>query len=426
MAVFEYAAVDHAGKTVRGHMVGESLDLVARRLADSGLTVTQLGLAPSMADPLEVPVERSGLNEAPRTVAPGVAFGSTIDAPPTEQRHRFETDVIGPLVGGVSLSKLQFFFRQFGTMANAGIELRHALDTLGNQSQGKLRAVLHETRDHVAAGRPMSVGLQRYPEVFSPLMMSLVRAGEEGGMLGDMCLRLADYIQRDIELRNMIRRETFYPKLVFGASVCIFLGANLVINWLAPGAKGLNSPLALWIFVAIMALGVLIFRKFLLRQPGVKFAWDQFVISVPYVGPMNHGFAMSKFGRAFGALYDAGLPLARCLQLGADSCGNEALRSRIYPVSHRLDEGAGIAQTFAQAGVFSPIVMDMVNTGEMTGNMHEMLMKASEYYEDEGQTRARQAASIYGVAMLLLVGVYVAYLVISFYMGFAADRVADI
>lgn len=416
MPVFEYHAVDPGGKTVRGTIVGDSLDLVASRLAEQGLQVSQLGMAQSSGDPL------AGYQpgEPPRSAIPATKV------PPTEPRGRLETDLLGPLVGGVSLSKLQFMFRQLGTMLNAGIEIRQALETLGAQSTSKLRDVLFELRDHTAAGRPMSVGMQRYPEVFSPLMMAMVRAGEQGGMQGDMALRLADYIQRDIELRNLIRRETFYPKLVFCASVLIIVATNLIISMVAPGKSGINTEFLIWFVVAGLVTAGFFFRKYALKNSAVKYTWDSILLGVPYIGTMVHGFAMAMFGRAFGALYEAGVPTRDALQLGADSCANEAVRARIYPIVHRLGEGDGIYQTFAQSGAFTPIVLDMVKTGEMTGNMHDMLIKVSEYYEDEGTTKARQAAGLYGVGMLLVVGIYVAYIVIKFYTGYASGAMSNL
>ncbi|MBL8067526.1 MAG: type II secretion system F family protein [Armatimonadetes bacterium] len=416
MPVFEYQATDAVGKQVRGTIIGDSLDLVAGRLAEQGLKVSQLGMAQSAGDPLAgfAPAE------SPRGAIPETRI------PPTDPRSRLETDLLGPLVGGVALSKLQFMFRQLGTMLNAGIEIRQALETLGAQSQGKLREVLFELRDHTAAGRPMSVGMQRYPEVFSPLMMAMVRAGEQGGMQGDMALRLADYIQRDIELRNLIRRETFYPKLVFGASILIILATNLIINMVAPGKSGITAESLIWFVVAGLVAAGFFFRKYALKNPAVKYSWDAFLLGVPYIGTMVHGFAMAMFGRAFGALYEAGVPTREALLLGADSCANEAVRARVYPIVHRLGEGQGIYETFAESGAFTPIVLDMVKTGEMTGNMHDMLIKVSEYYEDEGTTKARQAASLYGVGMLIVVGIYVAYIVIKFYTGYASGAMSNL
>lgn len=420
MPVFEYKGLNAEGKSVTGHMVGDSLDVVARRLADQGMKVDQLGLARDDFDAVhETRSEATrGIDEVKKQV-----FG---DAPPLDPRHRLQTDYIGPLVGGVALKDLSFFFRQLGTMLNAGIEPRHALETLAGQAHGPLRTALMETRDHVAAGRPMSAGFQRYPEIFSPMMMGMVRAGEDGGFLSDQCTRLSEYIQRDVELRNLVRRETFYPKLVFFASIFIISATNVIINALKPGAKGLDAPTVIWAVVLGLALGLIFFGRVLLKNPAIKRPFDEIVLGIPYIGTMMHGFAMAMFGRAFGALYSAGMPLSRSMQLAADSCSNEAVRAKIYPVINRLDEGAGIHQTFVQAGIFSAVVLDMVKAGEMTGNMNEMLIKVAEYYEDEGQTKARQAAAILGVVMLLAVAVYVGYIVISFYTGFANDRVSGL
>ncbi|QYK53036.1 MAG: type II secretion system F family protein [Fimbriimonadaceae bacterium] len=420
MPVFEYRGMNADGKAVTGHMVGDSLDVVARRLADQGMKVEQLGLARDEFDTVqETRTEATrGIDEVKRQLVG--------DGPPLDPRHRLQTDFIGPLVGGVPLKDLSFFFRQLGTMLNAGIEPRHALETLANQSHGALKHVLFETRDHVGAGRPMSAGFQRYPEIFSPMMMGMIRAGEDGGFLADQCIRLAEYIQRDVELRNVVRRETFYPKLVFFASIFIISAANVIINIVKPGAKGLDAPTLIWAVVLGLAVGLMFFGRVLLKNPAVKRPFDEIVLGIPYIGNMMHGFSMAMFGRAFGALYSAGMPLGRAMQLGADSCGNEAVRAKIYPVIHRLDEGAGVYETFVQARIFSPVVLDMVKAGEMTGNLNEMLVKVSEYYEDEGQTKARQAAGVLGVIALLVVAIYVGYVVINFYVGFANDRVSGL
>lgn len=415
MPVFEYRGMNAEGKAVTGHMVGDSLDVVARRLADQGMKVDQLGLARDEFD-----VVQESRTEATRGIDE-VKKQLMGEGPPIDPRHRLQTDFIGPLVGGVALKDLSFFFRQLGTMLNAGIEPRHALETLAGQANGALRSALMETRDHVAAGRPMSAGFQRYPEIFSPMMMGMIRAGEDGGFLSDQCTRLAEYIQRDVELRNVVRRETMYPKIVFLASILVICVANFIISSMKPGAKGLDTPTFLWMVVFAIAFGMMFFGRVMLKNPATKRSFDEFVLRLPYIGNMVHGFAMAMFGRAFGALSAAGIPLGRAMKLGADSCSNEAVRARIYPVIGRLDEGAGVHQTFVEAGIFSHIVLDMVKAGEMTGNMNEMMVKVAEYYEDEGQTKAKQAAAILGIVMFLAVAAYIGMYVINFYSSYGSQ-----
>lgn len=407
MPIYQYEATDSQGQTVKGTANGESMDAVAKLLSDRGLSLKGLSIAEGVVPP--VPPKQT--IEQPAWVPPS-----------TEPRTRFETEVAGPLVGEVPLTRLHFFFRQLATMLHAGINPAQALETLSKQSGSpKLSRILLETKDHVIAGRPMSAAFQRYPEVFTPLMMAMIRAGEEGGFLESQCLQLSDYIQREIELRNMIRRETLWPKITVTASIFIILAANGVMSLVAPGGQRLESPLttiATWMILGPLIIGGFLFVKVGLKNPAIKYKFDEFNLKIPGIGGMIHGFAMAKFGRAFGALYKGGVPMQKAVLLAADACGNEALRARMYPAAQRLQEGEGITDTFAQTGAFSPIVLDMARTGETTGNMDQMLNKVAEYYEEEGAMKAQISAKIIGVVCLLLVAIYVAFVVIKFYMAY--------
>lgn len=417
MPVFEFQAVDGNGEVQKGMMHGSSLDAVASQLAAKGWEVRSLGMATGSGDGALEGLGRPA--EAPRPA--GVNSGP-VGAPPTEARSRMSTDVIGPLVGSVPLTSLHMFFRQLHSMLHAGINPAQAMETLANQQRHPIfRKILFETRDHVIAGRPLSVGFQRYPEVFSPLIMSMVRVGEESGSLSDQCRLIADYLQRDIELRNLIRRETAYPKLVFVFAVIIVLSANAFISSLSATAQKLPVPMGPWIsVVAVVVVGWIVIRL-AKRQPAVMHVFDTFIGILPFVGSTFHGFAMAKFGRAFGALHSAGVPVARAAQLAADASGNEAVRSKIYPAAGRLTEGEGITDVFASTGAFSPVVLDMLRAGEMTGNVEEMLTKVSEYYEDEGTTRARQMAMTWGIIVFLAVAVFlVVFIILPFYMQYGA------
>lgn len=433
MPVFEYLAVDGERGEQKGLIHGVDLEAARSALVSRGWDVQRIAAAVSVGDPLAenygVVGAGASLGERGRGegLIGGQAGGRVEEGPPLEARSRWETDLAGPLVGGVALRDLHFFFKQLSAMLGAGINPVQALDTLSSQSTSrKLQKVLREAREHVRVGRPMSAGFQRYPEVFSPIMMGMVRSGEEGGFLVEQCSRLSDYIQRDIELRNLIRRETFYPKAVVVASVFIILGANWIISYVSRStgnaAMMLPAPTMFWTFLLLAAIGIFLWGRLALRQAGIKRAWDWFCVSLPWVGKMVHGFAMARFGRAFGALVESGMPLGRAFTLSADVCGNEHVRAQIYPAAWRLDSGEGVHKVFRETRAFSPIVLDMVQAGEMTGNMHEMLTKVSEYYEDEGQTKARQSATIIGVVALLMVGAYVLYVLVTFYTGYAGSR----
>ncbi len=242
----------------------------------------------------------------------------------------------------------------------------------------------------------------------------------------ERCLAdLASYLEAEIALRRMISRETAYPKVVVAASVLIVLGANAIIGAVAGSASPfrLHNPLAeaaTWMVLGPALVALFLFLRLGLQNPRVKLVWDLVLSVLPGFAGTVRGFATAKFGRALGALYRGGVPLHRAMLLAADACGNEYVRSRIYPAAQRLQEGGMVSDVLIEAGVFSPIVLDMVRTGESTGNMDQMLLKLSEYYEDEASTMAKRNAVLLVVLAFLLVAAFIGYLVFSFYSGYAS------
>ncbi|MBV6457078.1 MAG: Type II secretion system protein F [Fimbriimonadaceae bacterium] len=407
MPIFEYQAKDAEGKHVRGTIHGGSIDVALQTLATKGLQVESLGA-------IEQGLERT------------TEGGS---APPniTSGRPVLQANIAAPLFERVPLPQLGFFFRQAAALLGAGVAPSQAFETLARQMKGrKLSSVISELRQHSIEGRPMSFGMQRYPEVFSPLMIALVRAGEEGGFLVDTLKTTSEYVEREIELRNSIKRQTFYPKLVLFASIVIFGGANFVIQSATGVAGSLPNPLlqpaAMLIWIPLV-IAVVLYLRIGLQNQRLKFDFDKLITKIPGIGGVVHGLSMAKFGRAFGALYKGGVPIPRALELGADACGNEFVRASIYPAGEALKAGAGITESFRATGAFSDIVLDMCSAGEMSGNLDEMLIKVSEYYEDECKTRSDQMAMLFGVVCLLAVGVYVGWLLIQAYGGYASSRV---
>ncbi|MBX3118297.1 MAG: type II secretion system F family protein [Fimbriimonadaceae bacterium] len=423
MPVFEYQAIDKEGKAIRGTLFSGSVSQASEQLLSRGLTVQHLGVPAGYDDPLGgqptgsegyVPYENAGPTQAPPQE--GSAY---TNAPPTEPRSNVQTNIVGPLFNTVPLTQLQMFFRQLATMLKAGVGLAAALDTLAGQTvDPRLVHVIREMKGHAEAGRPMSAGMQRYPEIFSPMMVSLIRVGEEMGGLEEQCARTSEYIEREVELRNLLKRVTLYPKIVVVVSILVIGAANTIIK-MAGKEGGISSPLttlSTWFVIGPLLIGAWLFVKFGLRNPATKQSWDAMLLRIPALGPTLHGLCMAKFGRAFGAMYSSGVPLPKAVKLGADSCGNEHIRARIYPVANQLQEGAGITETFVKTGVFSPIVLDMARTGEQTGNIDFMLNKMAEFYEEEGRTKSMQFGVIFGVVCLICVAIYVGIVVIKFYI----------
>jgi type II secretory pathway component PulF len=394
MPLYAYSAQTPTGSFERGVLESPSLDAATELLKGRGLLVTELqerGDAPP--PPGEIPA-----------------------LPP---RGVLQTDWLGRVVDPVPLRALQFFFRQLSVMLDAGIGPSDALGSLAKGTRdSKLASVAREAQDATARGATLSSALMRYPEVFSPLMLSIVRVGEEGGTLPEQCKHISEYIERDAQLRDTIKRETASPKLTVVASVGIILLTNFLVTSISAQAQTLPVPVMAWAFVLVVGVGAFLFARLLLPRPDVRLAFDRFVRRIPGLGPMVHGFAMAKFGRAFGALYRSGVPFSQALRHGAEASGNSAVREAVLPAVSRLERGESVTDALASTGAFTPLVLDMARTGETTGEMDQMLGKVADYYEEEGETQAKIAAKVVGVVCFLAVAVYVAFILISFYSGY--------
>lgn len=427
MPTFEYQAQNTDGITVSGVVFGISLDQALKDLSAQGLEIKNIGIAVNPNDPLaDDGMDRTqrfaGKAKTTPPPSPGNPNAANLNAgPETGERSYIETSVVGPLVGKVSLNQHMFFFRQLSTMLDAGVPYVQSLDTLATQARDpRMKAIITEFRGHVEAGRPMSAGMQRYPEVFSPVMVSVLRAGEEGGFLAPALKTLADYTEREIALKNLYKRVTLYPKLEIGASIVIIIVANYFIESLN-GTMRLWSPLttpATWVVLAPLLAFWFLFSRIGLANPRVKYNWDAVIANFPVVGPITRELAMARFGRALGALHRGGVPINRSIQLASDACGNEWLRSMMQPASKKLETGAGITSTLSATGAFSPIVLNMVDTGEQTGNVDKMVDKMADFYEDESEAKSIQLAKVVGVVVTLLVCIYIAVVVINFYTGY--------
>lgn len=423
MPVFEYKAVDQNGKSVTGTVFSSSLSSAATELSQRGLNVQHMAVASSVNDP--IPQGFTPRRETPRTVEAPLEHLAPAVPPPTAARSAIVSEVISPLLYKVPLSQLLFFFRQLATMIGAGVPIVSSLETLSRQTRDpKLRPVVIELLGHVQAGRELSVGMQRYPDVFTPLMLSLVRTGERSGLLDKALLQMADYVEQEIVLRNVIRKATLYPKIVLFTSMFVILGANYIIHEMTGKPGTLTSPLtepATWVFLLPMLAFLFLFFRVGVANKALKEGYDRILLMIPAIGGTVHQMAMAKFSRAFSTLYKGGVSMGEAVKLSADACGSSYLRTRIYPAARWLEEGMGITETLRRTGAFTPQVLDMTQTGETTGRIDDMLEKVADYYEDDSTQRAHQLAMILGVVCFLCVAIYVGYLVISFYSGHAAS-----
>ena len=407
MPDYAYTARDRTGRAVEGTIVADNSALAAGKLKEMGLALERVRA-------VEYRRPRQNL---------GQIF--------------FETFVY-PVSSGVPLKELIVFYRQFATMINAGIPLYQSLATLEGQAKNrKLRQILSECQRQVERGGKLSEVLEAHPWVFSELQIEMIKAAEHGGMLDRMLLKIADYLEQEMELRRLISRVTLYPKIVVFTALLI-LGKGFFLDLMPAIAKlivgsffGMGSY-GLWeylndtvFFIAAIALvifGIVAFCRIVLFQSdAARETYERFKMSIPAIGPAVRGLALAKFGRAFGAMYSAGLPLNAAVRVAGRASGNAIIARATARIIDSVERGGSISQAFRETGVFPKLVTDMLHTGEQTGNMDAMMEKAAEYLENEASARAHLNAHIFATVVYLIVAILVAFAVVSFYAGGGAS-----
>lgn len=343
---------------------------------------------------------------------------------PTTPLHATHQKVWQPLFGGIPLKTQALFFRQLATMLSAGVPLYQALDTLGNQRvHPRLRRTILEIKNAVLSGERIAEAFDRYPALFSPIVRAVIRVGETAGVLERTLRQIADYLENELELRRLLSRVTFYPKLVLFFAILIpgIVPALITIVG-GQGGQPVGQVLTEITLRYLKILGVVFavwaVYRLAMQSRTLRVAWGVFLVSLPWIGFTYKQLALARFARALSALYGAGIPLSQAIRYAADACGNDYLTERLKPTASKLEAGRGIAESLREARVLPDMVMDMVATGENTGEIGFMMDKVAEYYEEEGKLRSHQAGYVFGILVFLGVAIYVAVLVIQFYVGY--------
>jgi type IV pilus assembly protein PilC len=389
---FTYKVRDQKGTLVTGEIAGDNADLVMAKLREMRYI------------PLEVKQKKAGL-------------GREISLRP----------------GRVKLKDLAIFSRQFATMINSGLPLLRTLAILEDQTESPtLQKVVGEMRLDVEKGVSLSAAMLKHPKAFSPLYISMAKAGEAAGTLDQVLLRLADTIEREVSLRHKIKSAMTYPIAVF-VMVVLILAAMLL--FVVPTFKdlyadlggtlplptrfllGLSEALRKFFFLFIAAgFGFAYALRRWKKTESGRFRWDQFKLRVPIFGPLFHKTALSRFSRTLGVLSRSGVPILQSLDIVAETVNNEVVARAVKDVQVGVKEGESIAAPLSRHDVFPPMVVQMLAVGEETGALDTMLEKIADFYDDEVTAAVESLTSLIEPVMIGVVGGAVGAIVISLYM----------
>jgi type IV pilus assembly protein PilC len=333
----------------------------------------------------------------------------------------------------VSTKDLAIFTRQFATMITAGLPLVQCLDILAQQSDSvALRKVIADVRNDVEAGSTLAEALGKHPKVFDNLFVNMVEAGEAGGVLDDILLRLATYIEKAEALKRKVKSAMTYPTVVLVVAVGTTTFMLLfIIPTFAKIFKDFGGELPLptkivltlsdflrnfwYLMFGLVAAAIVAFNRFYATDQGEKIV-DRIKLRLPILGDLLRKAAIARFTRTLGTLISSGVPILTGLEITARTAGNRVVQEAVLATRASIREGETIAAPLKQSQVFPPMVVQMIAVGEETGALDEMLNKIANFYDDEVNTAVDTLTSIIEPLMIVVMGLLVGGMVVAMYM----------
>src|SRR5499427_5371382 len=334
---------------------------------------------------------------------------------------------------GVGTKDLAIFTRQFATMISAGLPLVQCLDILARQAtKPSFGRVIAEVTREVESGSTLSDGLGKHKNVFDDLFRNMVAAGEAGGVLDEILMRLAAYIEKADALKRKVQGAMVYPAVGFSVAMgatCFML--IFIIPTFAKMFSDFGGELPLptkivlvlssilqhywWVGVAAGITGFIFFKRYYATEPGKRVV-DGAMLKVPVLGDVLLKGAVARFTRTLGTLIASGVPILSGLEITARTAGNKVVSEAIMTARASIREGETVAAPLKTSGVFPPMVVQMISVGEQTGALDEMLTKIAAFYESEVDTAVDTLTSIIEPVMIVVMGGIVGGMVVSMYL----------
>lgn len=396
MPVYEYKALNRKGRKVSGIVTAEAPSAARQRLTREGVFPEHIREVQSEGK------ARKGRRRPP----------------------------LLSLQGRVNPDEVSASLRQLATLISSGLPLMECLHTLVEQTdQRRLKRVLTEVREQVAEGNPLSRALAEHPAVFGSITVHMTGAGEEGGALDVILLRLADFSERRIRLRKKVETALIYPLFLVMISgvivvflmafvmpkvVGIFEGMDMMLPWSTRTLIWATDALRQW-WWALLAGGVplLVGAASWLRTDAGRHTWDGIRLRVPVAGKVHRKAVIARFTQTLAILLQSGIPLVKALEIARHAAGNRVVEGALENATRRVGEGQDFAGPLRETGLFPPLVVQLVRAGERSGDLEGMLVKAAERYEEDVEVSLGSLSSLLEPAIILAMGLVVAFMVMA-------------
>jgi type IV pilus assembly protein PilC len=334
---------------------------------------------------------------------------------------------------GIKTRDIVIFTRQFATMINAGLPLVQSLDILAEQTENtNLRSVIQDVLYDVESGHTLADAMRRHTKVFSDLYVNMVAAGEAGGILDTILLRLATFLEKNDALIRKIKGAMIYPGVILTVAVSAVV---ILLLFVIPtfqqmfASAGIPLPLPTRVVIASSAFlqaywwacaaaggaGAFALRPFYRTDEG-RLVIDRLLLRVPIMGDLLRKAAVARFTRTLGTLVSSGVSILEGLEITARTAGNKVIHDAVMGSRASIAGGDTISGPLKQSGVFPPMVVQMINVGEQTGGLDDMLSKIADFYDEEVDAAVEALLSAMEPVMIVVLGVVVGGMIVAMYL----------
>ena len=415
MPKYNYVALDQKGNETKGTIeVGSQNEAIGR--------VKEMGLFPTK-------ITESEKEEK----AAKKAKSSAAAKPKAGKKKGVNINIKIPGFSGVGPKVLMTFTRQLATLVDAGLPLLRGLRVLEKQERnGTLKDIIGQLATSIEGGSTFSEALAQHPKVFNRLFVNMVKAGELGGVLEVVLKRLAEFTEKAQKIKGKVKAALFYPIAVLIVATGIMI---MLMTFVVPKFKdvfgGMNIALpGFTVFVltcsdiirhnilgtmGVLAACVVLFLLFIKTKFGRR-VWDKFKLIMPAIGPVISKVSISRFTRTLGTLVSSGVPILQALTIVRETAGNVIIANAVAKVHESVKEGETITAPLEASRVFPPMVVSMVDVGEQTGALPEMLLKIADNYDEEVDNAVAAMTSLLEPIMIVFLAVIVGSIVIAMFL----------
>lgn len=442
MAEYRFVAVDSKGKELSGSVEAASESAATAMLKDKGYFPTSIAEAGTTSGG-EAPAPKPGLLKKPAATAAGTGGGAKSAAGAKKAFSlgggSAKADPAKPkgvgFMARVKTKELVTFTRQLSTLVDAGLPLVRSLEVLNKQEKNPLlKRSLVEMSDSISSGSTFAEAMSAHPKIFDKLYVNMVRAGEAGGVLNEVLTSLADFMEKMQKIKNKVVSAMVYPMVVLGFALIILTFLMLFIvprfeqifkdilgdtqlPFLTRMVTGVSRAFVnQWYLVFGGGAALIVGIVMALKTEKGKRIWDKIKFNAPVFGPLIRKTSIARFTRTLGTLMESGVPVLQALTIVGETAGNSVVADAVRVVHDAVKEGENMAPPIESTQIFPPMVVSMVEVGEETGELPQMLSRIADTYDDEVDNAVAALTSLIEPLMIVFLAVIVGIIVISLFM----------